>query len=628
MTKRSNRTSNRSSIVESANRQRVGGKLEKKSALGHDVNETRAGEGAKETSGDLKDSAIRIPETTLPSQARAAPERQIFGATGEGIVWAIIDSGIDGRHQHFQQHQNLLSEVPPRHRDFTSTDLDEGSSELEALIDANGHGTHAAGVIAGELKASEGLLLRAELQPYDESGTTSIAIFPDISGVAPRCRLVSLKVLDDDGHGAISSVIAALDWIQEINGYGRRLRIHGVHLGLGFDYEHDRFACGQSPLCIAVNRLVASGVVVVAPAGNTGFGYQKTVARGTVSVPFGMSINDPGNAELAITVGSTHGKDPHTYGVSYFSSKGPTADGRQKPDLVAPGERVLSCVPGSKLAQHSPGESGRFAQYGESTGTTSAAAYVSGAIAALLSVRRELIGDPTRVKQLLLATADDLKRDPYMQGNGLMNLMRALTEGTSAKGLGVTGRTTDTQEPRPQPVAEALRVSPPTPVVAPTTPETKMSGKRFSVALSFPGEKRDYVKKVVAELRQLKIPRDNIFYDGFYTAELTVPNLDTYLQEIYQNDAELIVIFISAEYEKKEWCGLEWRAIRDIIKRRRDEDIMPLRFDDTNVPGLFSLDGYVDLRDRDPETVADLIMERLALIRKESRKGLEANTSA
>ena len=49
---------------------------------------------------------------------------------------------------------------------------------------------------------------------------------------------------------------------------------------------------------------------------------------------------------------------------------------------------------------------------------------------------------------------------------------------------------------------------------------------------------------------------------------------------------------------------------------------MPLRFDDTNVPGLFSLDGYVDLRDRDPETVADLIMERLALIRKESRKGL------
>jgi serine protease AprX len=619
MTKRSNRTSKRSSIVESANRQRVGGKLEKRNALGHDLDKTRAGEGAEETTIDSKDSAIRIPETTLPSQARAAPERQIFGATGEGIVWAIIDSGIDGRHPHFRQHQNLQSEAPLLHRDFTSSDLDDSSSELEALIDANGHGTHAAGVIAGELKASEGLSLRAELKPY-QSGTASIATFPDISGVAPRCKLVSLKVLDDHGNGSVSSVIAAIFHIQEVNGYGRFLRIHGVHLGLAYTYEQDQFACGQSPLCVEVNRLVASGVVVVTCAGNTGFGVQQTVARGAVSGPFGMSINDPGNAEQAITVGSTHGKLPHTYGVSYFSSKGPTADGRQKPDLVAPGERVLSCVPGSKLAQHSPSESGRFAQYGESTGTTSAAAHVSGAIAALLSVRRDLIGDPTRVKQLLIATAEDLKRDPYMQGHGLINLMRALTEGTSAKPLGVTDRTTDAQEPRPQPVAEALRVSPPSPVVAPTIPETKMSGKRFSVALSFPGEKRDYVKKVVAELRQLKIPRDNIFYDRFYTAELTVPNLDTYLQEIYDKDSELIVIFISAEYEKKEWCGLEWRAIRDIIKQRRDEDIMPLRFDDTHVPGLFSVDGYVDLRDRDPETVADLIMERLAHNRKDSSK--------
>jgi subtilisin family serine protease len=603
--------------------------LEKKKSLRQDSNETRAGKGAEETIIDSKDSAIRIIETTLPSQARAAAERQLFGAAGDGILWAIVDSGIDGRHQHFQQHQNLRSETPPLHRDFTSTGLDEASSELEALIDANGHGTHIAGVIAGELKASEGLLLRAELKSYDdESGATSVATFPDISGVAPRCRLVSLKVLDDYGLGPASSVIAALAFVQEVNGYGRRLRIHGVHLGLGYNYDANRFACGQSPLCTEVNRLVASGVVVVASSGNTGFGVYETVAGGSISGPFGMSINDPGNAELAITVGSTYGKDPHTYGVSYFSSKGPTGDGRQKPDLVAPGERVLSCATASRLAEHSPGESGRFAQYGEFTGTSTAAAYVSGAIAALLSVRSELIGQPARVKQLLIATAEDLKRDPCMQGHGLINLMRALTEGTSAGSVGVTGRTTDAEERRPQPVPEASRVSPPTPVVTPSAPEAKMSAKRFSVAVSFPGEKRAYVAKVVAELRRQKIPRDNILYDLFQTAEFAVPNLDTHLQKLYERDSELIVVFISAEYNEKEWCGLEWRVVREIIKQRRDTKIMLLRFDDAEVPGLYSVDGYVDLRDRDPETVADFIVERLASIRKEVSEGLPGDTSA
>ena len=74
-------------------------------------------------------------------------------------------------------------------------------------------------------------------------------------------------------------------------------------------------------------------------------------------------------------------------------------------------------------------------------------------------------------------------------------------------------------------------------------------------------------------------------------------------------------MFVSAEYEAKQWCGLEWRAIRDIIKQRRDEDIMPLRFDDTEISGLFSVDGYIDLRERDPEEVADIIFDRLKLIR-------------
>jgi hypothetical protein len=254
----------------------------------------------------------------------------------------------------------------------------------------------------------------------------------------------------------------------------------------------------------------------------------------------------------------------------------------------------------------------------EMTGTSPAAAAVSGAIAALLSVRPELIGQPTLLKQLLISTADDLKRDRYMQGYGLLNLMRALTKSSAATTDLAAEATSEAVVPAAAPT-EGVPASPPTLPSAPgaqrPAAEPAATAKRFAVALSYPGERRDYVKKVVFALRDLEMPRESIFYDRFHQAELAVPNLDARLQEIYHDESELIVIFISAEYEQKDWCGLEWRAIRDIIKRRRDADVMPLRFDDTQVPGLFSIDGYVDLRKRDPERVADMIAERLALNR-------------
>src|SRR5205823_8181740 len=156
-------------------------------------------------------------------------------------------------------------------------------------------------------------------------------------------KLLSLKVLDDKGDGVTSNLIAALEHIQRINGYGRRIRIHGMNMSVGYNFEPEWFACGQSPLCVEVDRLVRSGVVVVVAAGNTGYGYAQTAFRGAVAAGMELSINDPGNAELAITVGSTHRDMPHVYGVSYFSSKGPTGDGRLKPDLVAPGEKIVSC---------------------------------------------------------------------------------------------------------------------------------------------------------------------------------------------------------------------------------------------------------------------------------------------
>ena len=120
------------------------------------------------------------------------------------------------------------------------------------------------------------------------------------------------------------------------------------------------------------------GKIVIA-AGNTGYGTLSAQQRQT-SVGLTMTINDPGNAELAITVGATHRDMPHTYGVSYFSSKGPTGDGRRKPDLLAPGEKIVSCGAGRELAlcQAQAAATAPGPIYIERSGTSMAAAHVSG----------------------------------------------------------------------------------------------------------------------------------------------------------------------------------------------------------------------------------------------------------
>lgn len=131
-----------------------------------------------------------------------------------------------------------------------------------------------------------------------------------------------------------------------------------------------------------------------------------------------LSIGDPANLEEAIAVGSVHKEKPNLYGVSHFSSRGPTADGRKKPKAVAPGERILS-------ANSNFRRRGARA-YREESGTSMACPHVSGLIASFLSVRREFIGEPDRVKRMLLENCSDLGRDPYHQGAGIPNLMKML----------------------------------------------------------------------------------------------------------------------------------------------------------------------------------------------------------
>jgi serine protease AprX len=354
--------------------------------------------------------------------------RNSFTASGDGVMWAVMDTGVDGLHPHFALHKNI-DVASPYHADFTNAP--GGPSPLQ---DKFGHGTHVAGIIAGEQflqkdskhKDAEKKMLAVsqELDANNQTTTIRKVTLDSISGMAPQCKLVSIKVLDEFGMGNASNVIAAIAHVQRINGHGRDLKIHGVNLSLGHSFDPKWFACGHSPLCVEVNRLVKSGVVVVVAAGNTGYGTLQTKEGGSDTC-LDLTINDPGNAEYAITVGSTHRDSPHMYGVSYFSSKGPTGDGRYKPDLLAPGEKIISCAAAkSTLVTDEFGD--QECAYFENSGTSMAAPHVSGAIAAFLSIRREFMGEAEKVKQIFTATATDLGRDRYFQGAGLVDLMRAI----------------------------------------------------------------------------------------------------------------------------------------------------------------------------------------------------------
>ncbi len=227
--------------------------------------------------------------------------------------------------------------------------------------------------------------------------------------MCPTIRLYDFRVLDARGKGNEFDIMMALQIIRHINEQAGRLVIAGVNLSLSIPHDVAAHSCGWTPVCVECDRLVRSGVVVVTAAGNSGFiGGVHT----TGSDYHTMSISDPGNTESVLTVGSTHRSDPHRHGVSYFSSRGPTADGRLKPDVLAPGEDIDGPVPGDGIsAMH---------------GTSQAAAHVSGAAAMLMSRYRELLGQPDRVKQILCSTATDLGRERSFQGNGLIDVLRAM----------------------------------------------------------------------------------------------------------------------------------------------------------------------------------------------------------
>lgn len=420
------------------------------------------------------DRDATLADTLAIRTIKADAAYRVFDISCRDVTWAVIDSGLSAAHPAFEDHdarvpRGQLNVSPPQRinatYDFTRIerirnfdlianpeDSLERSEAIEAVVDElehlsgrevpanfhqdairnlesiarqldqrvppdwglieplirwvdndNGvhlvsdHGTHVAGILAGDWRSPKpGVDGRREVL---------------LRGVCRDLNLYDLRVIHPANRKSTEfAILAALEFVQFINARsaGEGPVIHGVNISLSIPHDVRNYGCGATPICIACDRVVNSGVVVVAAAGNRGWNEQET---GFGNFVF-CSITDPGNAREVITVGSTHRLKPHTFGVSYFSSRGPTGDGRIKPDLVAPGEQIRGPIRGGADD--------------ELDGTSMAAPFVSGAAAMLIARHRELIGNPKRVKQILCDSATDLGRERYFQGHGLLDVLRAL----------------------------------------------------------------------------------------------------------------------------------------------------------------------------------------------------------
>jgi serine protease AprX len=296
----------------------------------------------------------------------------IAGANGSGIGIALLDSGIS-------THPALKSKV------LASVSFVTGDPDTS---DSFGHGTHIAGIIAGKASAASGI-------------TTAYT-----GGVAPGASLVNVRVLNDQGSGLTSDVINGVDWVID---HKSQYNIRVINLSLGHTVTE---SATTDPLCLAVKRAVDAGIVVVASAGNRG--------KAEDGSPILGGITSPGNSPYAITVGALNTWGTVSRGddtVTTYSSRGPTPiDHAVKPDLVAPGNKIVSLeASGSYLSLNYPA----FHKAGSPTnaymtlsGTSMSAGVVSAGAALLL--QRNPGYKPAQIK-LLLQTGSS-----YMTDGGLI----------------------------------------------------------------------------------------------------------------------------------------------------------------------------------------------------------------
>lgn len=321
-----------------------------------------------------------------------ADEVHALGIDGKDVRICIVDSGIDFTHPDLIGTAIIGADGNPLASDFTETDL----------IDTLGHGTAVAGCIAAQAR-----------QVYtitDEQSGAPVA-YTRIKGIAPGVKLMSAKVFDSRvSTGYDSAIIAALEWAAENGAHIVNMSLGGVTL------PND----GNDPLARAVTALRDRGILVTVSAGNEGGGH------GT--------LKSPGSSPGALTVGaSTMYRSFAEMGflaepgkwtadqLASFSSLGPSADGRLKPDVLAPGayDWGLAPVTGSEEGQS-------FQLFG---GTSQAAPLMCGAAALVYQAFHKVRGrypTPDELIQVVCSTADDLGLPAHMQGAGRVNSLRAV----------------------------------------------------------------------------------------------------------------------------------------------------------------------------------------------------------
>jgi len=332
--------------------------------------------------------------TSLTVGTRAVHE--MLGVTGAGVTVAVLDSGIAAWHDDLTNHSGTLY---PYGDQRVAGFVDFVNGQM-APYDDNGHGSHVAGIIAGN--------------GYDSNGLKS--------GAAPDASLVSLKVLDANGNGTISNIITALEWVLA-NHQAYNIRVVNLSVGAAVNESY-----WTDPLTLAVKRVVDAGVVVVAASGNFG--------KNSVGLPQYGGISAPANAPWVITVGAstTNGTPDRTDdAVAPFSSRGPTyLDWTAKPDLIAPGTGTVSIAAAGSTMGSTKSEfllAGSIATaslpYLSLSGTSMAAPVVSGTVALMLQADPNLT--PNAVKAILQYTAQEYPGyDGLTQGAGFLNAVGAV----------------------------------------------------------------------------------------------------------------------------------------------------------------------------------------------------------
>jgi serine protease AprX len=321
----------------------------------------------------------------------ASAIREVFDLNGAGIGVAIIDSGITSWHDDLGGAPEVAQRVD-RFVDLVGS--------RDTAYDDYGHGTHVAGIVAGDGSDSGGAR----------------------AGIAPRARLTVLKVLDGSGQGRVSDVIAALDYVvAHKDALNIRVANLSVMAPVYESYETD-------PLTLAAQRAVNAGIVVVAAAGNSGRSASGQTVYG--------AIGAPGNAPWVLTVGaSSHmgTADRSDDSIAAFSSRGPAAGGyAAKPDLVASGVGIesLSAPESAFYISRAPfllngTVPTATLPYLSLSGTSMSAPVVSGTVALMLQANPALT--PNQVKAILQYTAQvHPAYDMLTQGAGFLNARGAV----------------------------------------------------------------------------------------------------------------------------------------------------------------------------------------------------------